>query len=137
MPQPQPLAACGFSTLNEAPPSDSISGVMAVMAAAHRHGIRTAALTDHDTTSGWAEAADAAVSLGMSFLPGMELSARHEWRSVHVLAYLVDPDDAGLVAAQAQLVVGDAVDHRVTHGGAAQRRGDPTGDESQVAQALD
>jgi 3',5'-nucleoside bisphosphate phosphatase len=68
------------------------------MAAAHRHGIRTAALTDHDTTAGWAEAADAAVSLGMTFVPGMELSARHEWRSVHVLAYLFDPDDAGLRA---------------------------------------
>jgi predicted metal-dependent phosphoesterase TrpH len=34
----------------------------------------------------------------MTFVPGMELSARHEWRSVHVLAYLVDPDDAGLRA---------------------------------------
>ena len=65
------------------------------MAAAHRHGLRTAALTDHDTTSGWAEAAEAAASLGMTFMPGMELSARHEWRSVHVLAYLVDPDDPG------------------------------------------
>jgi predicted metal-dependent phosphoesterase TrpH len=55
-------------------------------------------LTDHDTTAGWAEAADAATSLGMTFLPGMELSARHEWRSVHLLAYLVDPDDAELRA---------------------------------------
>jgi predicted metal-dependent phosphoesterase TrpH len=68
------------------------------MAAAHRHGLRTAALTDHDTTSGWAEAAEAACSLGMTFLPGMELSAQHDWRSVHVLAYLVDPDDDALRA---------------------------------------
>ena len=68
------------------------------MAAAHRHGLRTAALTDHDTTSGWAEAAEAASSLGMTFLPGMELSARHEWRSVHLLAYLIDPDHDGLRA---------------------------------------
>jgi len=28
----------------------------------------------------------------------MELSAKYEWRSVHVLAYLIDPDDAGLRA---------------------------------------
>jgi len=68
------------------------------MAAAHRHGLRTVALTDHDTTSGWAEAAEAATSLGMTLLPGMELSARHEWRSVHVLGYLFDPDDAQLRA---------------------------------------
>ncbi len=78
--------------------SDGTESPAQVMAAAHRHGLRTAALTDHDTTSGWAEAAEAAASLGMTFLPGMELSARHEWRSVHVLAYLIDPDDAGLRA---------------------------------------
>ncbi|MFS0867121.1 PHP domain-containing protein [Microbacterium sp. 179-B 1A2 NHS] len=76
--------------------SDGTEPPAAVMAAAHRAGLRTAALTDHDTTSGWAEAADAATSLGMTFVPGMELSARHEWRSVHVLAYLFDPDDAEL-----------------------------------------
>lgn len=78
--------------------SDGTESPSEVMAAAHRHGLRTAALTDHDTTSGWAEAAEAAASLGMTFIPGMELSARHEWRSVHVLAYLVDPDDPALRA---------------------------------------
>ena len=78
--------------------SDGTEPPSKVMAAAHRHGLRTVALTDHDTTSGWAEAAEAATSLGVTFLPGMELSARHEWRSVHVLAYLFDPDDPGLRA---------------------------------------
>ncbi|WP_214468291.1 PHP domain-containing protein [Microbacterium flavescens] len=78
--------------------SDGTESPAQVMAAAHRHGLRTVALTDHDTTSGWAEAAEAAASLGMTFIPGMELSARHEWRSVHVLAYLVDPDDDALRA---------------------------------------
>ncbi|NLP85840.1 PHP domain-containing protein [Microbacterium sp. CFH 90308] len=78
--------------------SDGTQAPADVMAAAHAHGVRTAALTDHDTTSGWAEAAEAAASLGMTFLPGMELSARHEWRSVHVLAYLPDPDDPALRA---------------------------------------
>jgi len=73
------------------PPAD-------VMRAAHRHGLRTVALTDHDTTAGWAEAADAATSLGMTLLPGMELSARHQWRSVHVLGYLFDPDDVAVRA---------------------------------------
>jgi predicted metal-dependent phosphoesterase TrpH len=78
--------------------SDGTEAPALVMAAAHRHGLRTAALTDHDTTSGWAEAADAATSLGMTFIPGMELSARHQWRSIHLLAYLVDPDDSDLRA---------------------------------------
>lgn len=78
--------------------SDGTESAAQVMSAAHRHGLRTAALTDHDTTSGWADAAEAAASLGMTFLPGMELSAKYEWRSVHVLAYLIDPDHAGLRA---------------------------------------
>lgn len=78
--------------------SDGTEPPAEVMRQAHGHGIRTAALTDHDRTSGWQEAGDAAVSLGMTFLPGMELSAKHEWRSVHVLGYLFDPDDPDLVA---------------------------------------
>ncbi|MGW8484307.1 PHP domain-containing protein [Microbacterium sp. NPDC055903] len=69
-----------------------------VVRQAHAHGVRTLALTDHDRTTGWTEAGDAAESLGMTFLPGMELSAKHEWRSVHVLGYLFDPADAALVA---------------------------------------
>ena len=76
--------------------SDGTEPPEQVMAAAHRHGLRTVSLTDHDTTAGWAEAADAAVSLGMTLLPGMELSALHEWRSIHLLAYLFDPDDPAL-----------------------------------------
>lgn len=56
------------------------------------------ALTDHDTTDGWREAAEETTALGMTLLPGMELSSRLEWRSVHILAYLFDPDHAGLHA---------------------------------------
>lgn len=78
--------------------SDGTEPPAEVMRQAHAHGIRTAALTDHDRTTGWREAGDAAVALGMTFLPGMEFSAKHEWRSVHVLGYLFDPDDPDLVA---------------------------------------
>lgn len=76
--------------------SDGTEPPAVVVRQAHAHGIRTLALTDHDRTSGWSEAGETAVGLGMAFLPGMELSARHEWRSVHVLAYLFDPEDAAL-----------------------------------------
>lgn len=78
--------------------SDGTEPPAEVMRQAHAHGIRTAALTDHDRTTGWREAGDAAVALGMTFLSGMEFSAKHEWRSVHVLGYLFDPDDPDLVA---------------------------------------
>src|SRR5690606_32814233 len=69
-----------------------------VMRQAHAHGVRTAALTDHDTMSGWAEAAEAASALGMTFVPGMEMSTQLEWRSIHMLAYLPDPANEALLA---------------------------------------
>lgn len=72
--------------------SDGTESPAEVMRQAYAHGVRTAALTDHDRTSGWAEAADEAVRLGMTFVPGMEMSSVHGWRSVHILAYLFDPD---------------------------------------------
>ena len=78
--------------------SDGTENPGRVVRQAHAHGIRTMALTDHDRTTGWDEAGRTAASLGMTFLPGMELSAKHQWRSVHVLGYLFDPDDAALVA---------------------------------------
>ncbi|MEJ1921628.1 PHP domain-containing protein [Microbacterium sp. KHB019] len=78
--------------------SDGTENPGQVVRQAREHGIRTMALTDHDRTTGWDEAARTAVSLGMTFIPGMELSAKHQWRSVHVLGYLFDPEDAALRA---------------------------------------
>lgn len=83
--------------------SDGTETPAEVMRQAHAHGVRTAALTDHDRTSGWDEAGSAAVALGMTFIPGMELSAKHEWRSVHVLGYLFDPSDTALAAETARI----------------------------------
>lgn len=78
--------------------SDGTEPPAEVMRSAHAEGLRTVALTDHDTTAGWAEAAEAAVSLDMTLIPGMEMSARQGWRSVHILAYLFDPDNVALRA---------------------------------------
>jgi len=83
--------------------SDGTEPPAVVAQAAHRHGLRTIALTDHDTTAGWAEAAEATMSLGMTLLPGMELSARQGWRSVHLLAYLFDPDNPPLRAEMSRI----------------------------------
>lgn len=88
--------------------SDGTEAPAEVMRQVHGYGVRTAALTDHDRTTGWDEAADAANALGMTFIPGMELSAKHEWRSVHVLGYLFDPTDAALVA-ETERIRGDRI----------------------------
>lgn len=88
--------------------SDGTESPAEVVAQAHAHSVRTLALTDHDRSTGWQEAGDAAVALGMTFLPGMELSAKHGWRSVHVLGYLFDPDDEAL-RAETDRIRGDRI----------------------------
>lgn len=53
-------------------------------------------LTDHDTTAGLDEAESAALRLGLTFLPGAELSATVPGASVHLLAFGFDRRNAGL-----------------------------------------
>jgi predicted metal-dependent phosphoesterase TrpH len=61
-------------------------------------GLSGFALTDHDTTAGWAEAEAACAEHGSAFVPGLELSTREGELSLHVLGYWVDPDHAELAA---------------------------------------
>lgn len=56
------------------------------------------ALTDHDTTRGWDEAADAAIEVGIALVRGTEVSCSARGVSVHLLSYLQDPDHEALVA---------------------------------------
>lgn len=79
--------------------SDGTEAPGAVMASAAAAGLDAVALTDHDSTAGWGEAAEAARALGLVFVPGMEVSCRTEdGISVHVLSYLHDPSHPGLLA---------------------------------------
>ncbi len=56
------------------------------------------ALTDHDSTDGWTEALAAARLHGVGLVPGMEISCKTERGvSVHLLCYLHDPTDPGLL----------------------------------------
>lgn len=66
-------------------------------------GLWGIALTDHDSTSGWAEAAAAVPATGVALIPGMELSTREGYMSVHMLAYLIDPFDTELLAETARI----------------------------------
>lgn len=56
------------------------------------------ALTDHDTTLGWDEAAAQAQASGIALVRGAEISAKHNGVSVHLLSYLHDPTHPGLVS---------------------------------------
>ncbi|BCW67820.1 metal-dependent phosphoesterase [Arthrobacter sp. NicSoilB4] len=78
--------------------SDGTQAPGAVMASAAEAGIDVLALTDHDSTDGWAEAAVAAREHGVTLVPGMEISCRTvEGISVHLLCYLHDPAHPGLL----------------------------------------
>jgi predicted metal-dependent phosphoesterase TrpH len=79
--------------------TDTPAQVMEVAAAA---GLGTVALTDHDTTAGWDEAAGAARRLGLTLLPGAEISCHVDGISVHMLAYLHDSADPGMLAETTQ-----------------------------------
>jgi predicted metal-dependent phosphoesterase TrpH len=64
------------------------------------------ALTDHDTTAGWARAVEA-LPAGLTLVLGCELSCRMPTAkgsiSLHLLAYLFDPDESHLAAARRRL----------------------------------
>lgn len=77
--------------------SDGTGSPADVVREAHAAGVRTMALTDHDTTAGWDEAREECQRLGMTFIPGMEFTSRIEYGSIHILAYLFDPNYAPLV----------------------------------------
>ena len=78
--------------------SDGTEAPAAVMAAAAAAGLDVIALTDHDSTDGWAEASLAAVENGVALVPGMEISCRTDQGiSVHLLSYLHDPTHEGLL----------------------------------------
>ncbi|MCU1564894.1 MAG: Phosphatase [Arthrobacter sp.] len=78
--------------------SDGTQAPADVVAAAAEAGLDVIALTDHDSTDGWAEATLAARDRGVALVPGMEVSCRTvEGISVHVLSYLHDPAHPGLL----------------------------------------
>ncbi|MGE9809103.1 PHP domain-containing protein [Janibacter sp. G56] len=78
--------------------SDGTDSPAELVAAAAAAGVTTLALTDHDTTGGWASAAEAALRHGVDLVRGVEVSCSHHGVSVHLLGYLVDPTHEELAA---------------------------------------
>ena len=76
--------------------SDGTDSPAGLVAAARAAGLDVVALTDHDTTVGWAAAIDA-LPAGLTLVGGLELSCRwnppdgNRSTELHLLGYLVDP----------------------------------------------
>ncbi len=78
--------------------SDGSHAPAEVVAIAAGAGVRTLALTDHDTVGGIDEAARAATDHGVDLLPGIEISVAWERRTLHVVGLGIDPAHPGLLA---------------------------------------
>jgi 3',5'-nucleoside bisphosphate phosphatase len=59
-------------------------------------GVSVMAATDHDTTAAVADVRVQAEAHGIQAIPGIEITAMHDGRDVHVLGYFFDPFDAAL-----------------------------------------
>lgn len=78
--------------------SDGTDTPAGLVDAAVAAGLDVVALTDHDVMTGWAEAGARAEEVGLTVVPGVEISCRHRGVSIHLLAYLPDPTHRGLLA---------------------------------------
>lgn len=82
--------------------SDGTDSPSELLEAASGEGLDLVGLTDHDTFAGWAEAEDAVSETGVALLRGAEMSCAADGITVHLLAYLPDPTDEGLLGCFAR-----------------------------------
>ena len=71
--------------------SDGTASPKEAVKLAKEAGLSAIAITDHDTVSGYAEAAEAGAKYGLEVVPGIEISTKYG-RAVHILGYYIDPD---------------------------------------------
>lgn len=63
-----------------------------VVKQAFENKVKYLALTDHDTVSGIEEALNESKKLGITFIPGIELSTEHNGESIHILGFFKGDD---------------------------------------------
>jgi len=87
--------------------SDGVLGPVELIAAAAAAGIRTLAITDHDTLAAYRElVADRAIPGSIELIPGVEINALSRGiplseGELHILGFGMDPDDTAFEAALA------------------------------------
>lgn len=101
------------------------AGLVAYVAA---RGVRTMALTDHDTTAGLDTAAAAAAQAGIDFVRGIELSASHDGLAVHVVGL-----GLGTAATALEAVIADNAARRLERAQEIARRLERAGAPGQAA----
>jgi predicted metal-dependent phosphoesterase TrpH len=74
--------------------SDGVSSPASLVSEAAAAGLRVIAVADHDTVEATSAVAEAARAAGLLTVPGVEITAVHRSRDVHVLGYFVEPTPA-------------------------------------------
>lgn len=78
--------------------SDGTLTPAGVVELAAQKGLSAIALTDHDTIEGIPEALEAAKSLPLEVIPGIELSCVYQGEEIHILGLYVDLADKNFIA---------------------------------------
>src|SRR5688572_15135700 len=76
--------------------SDGLLPPAALVRRAAERGVRALALTDHDDTSGLADARAHADAAGIRFVNGVEISVTWSGRTLHIVGLNIDPENAAL-----------------------------------------
>lgn len=71
--------------------SDGVLSPSELVQRAHGQGVTVLALTDHDTIAGLEQARQAASSLGLRLINGIELSANYQNQCLHIVGLNIDP----------------------------------------------
>jgi predicted metal-dependent phosphoesterase TrpH len=70
--------------------SDGLLSPAALVRRAQAAGLTTISVTDHDTVAGLDEGRQTAATLGIELVNGIEITAVHRERDVHILGYFMD-----------------------------------------------
>ena len=89
------MSAPNFDLQSHSRHSDGALTPTEVVEAAHEAGVELLALTDHDTIDG-VPAAQEAAEHRLRLIPAVEISALDRHRDLHLLGYLIDPEDGTL-----------------------------------------
>ena len=100
--------------------SDGLLTPDAVVRRAAERGVDVLALTDHDETAGLAEACVTAQDVGITLIPGAELSVSWESHTLHILALRIDAANTTLEAGLASIRSGRDARARLIAAGLAE-----------------
>jgi len=78
--------------------SDGVLSPTEVATRAAGNGVQVWSLTDHDEVGGQQEAARVARELGMTYIPGIEISVTWAERTLHIVGLGIDPENEAMNA---------------------------------------